>query len=131
MKVGDTITLAVLGREIDAKVAVLRKVDFAGFGASFPIVVDPAALAGAQPRRRGHRQGHAAGGTPRHPRPGRAVPQVNVISVREQLEAAADLFDRLALAIRGAAAVAALAGLLVLAGAIAAGRRRGPRRPRP
>ncbi len=46
---------------------------------------------------------------------------MNVISVREQLEAAANLFDRLALAIRGAAAVAGLAGLLVLVGAIAAG----------
>jgi putative ABC transport system permease protein len=46
-----------------------------------------------------------------------------VISVREQLDAAAALFDRLALAVRGAAAVAALAGLLVLAGAIAAGAR--------
>jgi putative ABC transport system permease protein len=44
-----------------------------------------------------------------------------VISVREQLEAASALFDRLALAVRGAAAVAALAGLLVLAGSIAAG----------
>ncbi len=37
-----------------------------------------------------------------------------MISVREQLEAATELFDRLALAVRGAAAVAALAGLLVL-----------------
>jgi putative ABC transport system permease protein len=46
-----------------------------------------------------------------------------VISVREQLDAAASLFDRLALAVRGAAAVAGLAGLLVLAGAIAAGAR--------
>jgi putative ABC transport system permease protein len=46
-----------------------------------------------------------------------------VISVREQLDAAAALFDRLALAVRGAAAVAGLAGLLVLAGAIAAGAR--------
>jgi len=44
--------------------------------------------------------------------------------IREQLEAAADLLARLALAIRGAGAVAALAGLLVLAGAIAAGARR-------
>ena len=51
---------------------------------------------------------------------GHAFPTVNVISVREQLEAASSLFDRLALAVRGAAAVAALAGLLVLAGAIAA-----------
>ena len=46
---------------------------------------------------------------------------MNVISVREQLEAAAGLFQRLTLAVRGAAAVAGLAGLLVLAGAIAAG----------
>jgi len=51
---------------------------------------------------------------------GASFPEVNVISVREQLESATQLFDRLALAVRGAAAVAALAGLLVLAGAIAA-----------
>ena len=52
----------------------------------------------------------------------RPFAEVNVISVREQLEAATGMFDRLALAVRGAAAVAALAGLLVLAGAIAASR---------
>ena len=54
---------------------------------------------------------------------GQSFPQVNVISVREQLEAATGLFDRLALAVRAAAGVAALAGVLVLAGAIAAGAR--------
>jgi putative ABC transport system permease protein len=47
-------------------------------------------------------------------------PEVNVISVRDQLETATALFNKVALAVRGAAAVAALAGLLVLAGAIAA-----------
>jgi putative ABC transport system permease protein len=52
---------------------------------------------------------------------GVSFPAVNVISVREQLTEAAALFDRLALAVRGAAAIAALAGLLVLVGAIAAG----------
>ena len=45
---------------------------------------------------------------------------MNIISVREQLEAATELFDRVALAVRGAAAVALMAALLVLAGAIAA-----------
>jgi putative ABC transport system permease protein len=45
---------------------------------------------------------------------------VNIFSVREALAAAADIFDRVSLAVRGAAAVAALAGILVLAGAIAA-----------
>jgi putative ABC transport system permease protein len=121
VKVGDQVTLAVLGREIDARVAVLRKVDFAGFGAGFPVVIDPAALAGAN-------LGDIAiaRATPAEERRatlalGGPFPQVNVVSVRDALAAAADLFDRLALAIRAAAAVAALAGLLVLAGAIAAG----------
>nr|MBA3812762.1 ABC transporter permease [Caulobacteraceae bacterium] len=115
VKVGDIITLAVLGREIDARVAVLRKVDFAGFGTSFPIVIDPAALAGANladvaiakaTRAEERRATLALGG---------GFPEVNVISVRDALEAAADLFESLALAIRGAAGVAAVAGLLVLA----------------
>lgn len=121
VKVGDEVSLAVLGRQIEAHVAVLRKVDFAGFGANFPIVLDPAALAGAnlgdvaiaRATRGEERRATLALGGP--------FPLVNVISVRDALEAASDLFDRLALAVRGAAAVAALAGLLVLAGAIAAG----------
>ena len=120
LKVGDSLTLEVLGRRIEVRIAALRKVDFAGFGANFPIVLDPAALAGADLRNvaiakttpaEEHRATLALG---------RNFPGVNVISVREALGAAADLFDRLALAIRGAAAVAGLAGLLVLAGAIAA-----------
>jgi putative ABC transport system permease protein len=120
LKVGDTITLEVLGRRLEARVAALRKIDFAGFGANVPLVLDPAALEGAELRNVA-----IARATPAEERRatqalGRAFPNVTVISVREALETAADLFDRLALAIRGAAAVAALAGLLVLAGAIAA-----------
>ncbi|MDP3748061.1 MAG: FtsX-like permease family protein [Phenylobacterium sp.] len=120
LKVGNLVTLSVLGREIEAKVAVLREVDVGGFGASFPLVLNPSALEGAElrhvaiakaSRAQEARVARALGG---------AFPEVNVISVREQLEAATDLFDRLALAIRGAAGVAALAGLLVLTGAIAA-----------
>ena len=121
LKVGDIITLSILGREIDARVAVLRKVDFGGFGASFPIVLDPAALAGADLRHVAIAKAGKAEEAAAIRQLGQSFPQVNVISVREQLEAATDLFSRLALAIRGAAAVAALAGLLVLTGAISAG----------
>ena len=120
LKVGDTMTLAVLGREIEAKVAVVRKVEFGAFGAAYPLVLDANALAGAAVS-----QVAIAKATPAQEAAvtralGVSFPEVNVISVREQLEAARDLFDRLALAVRGAAAVASLAGLLVLAGAIAA-----------
>lgn len=123
LKIGDAITLDLLGRHIDARVAAIRKVDFGGFGPDFTLVLDPAALAGANLR-----QVAIAKATPaEEARVTRALgagfPEVNVISVREQLEAAQQLFDRLTLAVRGAAAVAGLAGLLVLAGAIAAGAR--------
>lgn len=121
LKVGDTITLQVLGRELDARVAVLRKVEVGGFGSNFAIILDAEAIRGADPR-----SVAIARATPAEEQAltralGEDFREVNVISVREQLEAAATLFDRLALAIRGAAAVAGLAGLLVLIGAIAAG----------
>ncbi|CAN5288179.1 FtsX-like permease family protein [soil metagenome] len=121
LKVGDTITLQVLGREIDARVAALRKIDPAGFGSNFLVVLDAHAIAGANPR-----SVAIARATPTEEQAltqalGTDFREVNVISVREQLESAAKLFDRLALAIRGAAAVAGLAGLLVLVGAIASG----------
>jgi putative ABC transport system permease protein len=120
VRVGDTVSLLILGRQIDARVAVLRKVDFGGFGASFPLVLDPGALEGAVLRQVAIAKASKAQEAAVVRALGRDFPTVNVISVREQLEQATDLFDRLALAVRGAAAVAALAGLLVLAGAIAA-----------
>lgn len=121
LRVGDRLTVSILGRDIDARVAVLRKVDWGGFGPNFALIIDPQALAGAQLRG----VAIARMSKDREAALTRALgvdfPMVNVISVREQLEAAGALFDRLALAVRGAAAVAALAGLLVLAGSIAAG----------
>jgi putative ABC transport system permease protein len=123
LKVGEAISLDLLGRHIDARLAAIRKVDFGGFGPDFAVILDPAALAGASLR-----QVAIAKATPaEEARVTRALGAtfagVNVISVREQLDAAEQLFDRLTLAVRGAAAVAGLAGLLVLAGAIAAGAR--------
>ena len=121
LKVGDTLTLQVLGREMDARIAALRRIDPGGFGSNFLIVLNAGAIQGANPR-----SVAIARATPAEERAltrdlGEAFAEVNVISVREQLESAARLFDRLALAIRGAAAVAGLAGLLVLVGAIASG----------
>jgi len=123
LKVGDSVTLSILGRGIDARIAVLRKVEWGGFGPSFALIINPSALEGANL----HEVAIARANQIQEERVTRALginfAEVNVISVREQLEAATGLFDRLALAIRGAASVAALAGLLVLVGAIAAGAR--------
>jgi len=123
LKVGDMITLQILGREIDAQIAVLREVDWGGFGANFGVILNTGAIAGANPRHvaiaMASREEEAAVSQ----RLAAEFAGVNVISIRDQLEQAATLFDRLALAIRGAAAVAGAAGVLVLVGAIAAGAR--------
>jgi putative ABC transport system permease protein len=123
LKLGDALTVQVLGRDIDARVAALRKVDWGGFGPDFALVLDPHALEGAALRNVALAKMSKVQERALTRALGADFPAVNVISVREQLDSAAALFDRLALAVRGAAAVAALAGLLVLAGSIAAGAR--------
>ncbi len=118
LTVGDAITVSILGRDLEAHIAGLRKVEFGRFGASFPVVLDPASLAGANLR-----EIVLARTTPRQDDVivrtlGRVLPDVTIISVREQLQAIAGVFGQLAWATRGAAGVTALAGLLVLMGAI-------------
>ncbi len=121
VKLGDALTIEVLGVQLEATVTSLRQVDFGGFGPTFTLILDPNALAGAPLRQIAIAKASRAEEARATRALGGEFASVNVISVREQLESAAKLFDRLSLAIRGAAAVAALAGLLVLAGAIAAG----------
>ena len=123
LRVGDTITLSLLGRDIEARIAVLRRVSVGGFGPAFTVLVDSHALQGAVLTNVAIAKASRAQEETLLRALGADFADVNVISVREQLEAATGMFDRLALAIRGAASVAALAGLLVLVGAIAAGAR--------
>lgn len=118
---GARITLLILGREVEATLQGVRELEWGRFGTSFPVILTPSALEGAT-------LNNVAVGrlTPSEDAAltralGASFPQVNVISVREQLEIAASLFDQLAWAVRGAAGVAGAAGLLVLAGALAAG----------
>ena len=123
LKLGDSLSLSVLGRQIEARIAVIRRVDFGGFGPSFTVTLDPAALQGAVLTNVAIAKATPAQESAALHALAASFPEVNVISVREQLEAATGMFDRLALAVRGAASVAALSGLLVLAGAIASGAR--------
>jgi putative ABC transport system permease protein len=120
LRLGDKLTLQVLGRDIDVRIAALRKIEPGSFGAGFSLVLNPAALEGADLPNVAIAKGTKADEQAAVRALGQTFPQVNVISVREQLEAASDIFDRVALAVRCAAGVAALAGVLVLAGAIAA-----------
>ncbi len=123
IKLGDTLTVTALGQDIEAKVAAIRKVDVGGFGPGFQVILNAHAFDGAALRQVAIAKTDKAGEERVLKRLGSSFPEVNVISVREQLESATALFDKLALAVRAAAGVAGLAGVLVLAGAIAAGAR--------
>jgi putative ABC transport system permease protein len=126
IKVGDTLTVNVLGRNVTAKVANLRKVEWETLGINFVFIFSPNTLAGAP---------HAWIATLTMPKATpadeariltavtRDFPAVTTIRVKEALEVVNRLVGQLATAIRAAAGLALLASVLVLAGALAAGNR--------
>ncbi len=123
LKVGDMITVNVLGRDISLKIANLRNVDFSNARMNFIMIVSPGVLETAP-------HSHLATARismDREDDVERLVtnkfPNVSVVRVREALETANDLIQQLAGGIRAASFVTLLTGLLVLAGALAAGHR--------
>lgn len=122
LAVGDTLTVSVLGREIPARIASLRKIDWETMGFNYMMVFPPSTLAGAP-----HTLAGAISLPPeRETASARAIlaafPGVSVISVREVLGQARTLLDQMALAVLAAASVTLLAGMAVLTGAVAAAR---------
>jgi putative ABC transport system permease protein len=127
LAIGDTITANVLGRNIAARIANLRELDWESLSINFVLVFSPNALAGAP---------HAHIATLRLPEgSGRdqeravlsavteAFPGITTISVRDAIEAVNAIVSDLALAVRIAASLALVISMLVLGGALAAGHR--------
>ena len=122
--VGDTLTFNVLGRRITAEIHNLRAIDWSRIRAEFATIFAPGALEDAP-------QTHVAavGVTAEaEDRLHRAVTDrfanVSAVRVRDVLETVADVFSRIATAVRASASITVAAGFLVLAGAVAAGYRR-------
>lgn len=127
VKLGDVVTMNVLGRNVTAKVANLRKVNWRSMGINFVFVLTPNTFAGA-PHMFLATAVFPQGGTAEQElnvlqKVAQAFPTVTSIRVKDTLEAVARITDQLAFAIRGATSIALLSAILVLAGAIAAGQR--------
>ena len=123
LKIGDAMTLNVLGREIPARIANLRKVDFTTGGQNFVLVLSPGLIDKAP---------HSFLATVRvDPREENAMyrtvtdrfPNVSTVRVKDAIAEVDTLLQQLSQGIRAASLVTILAGLLVLAGTIAAGAR--------
>ena len=126
LKLGDTLTVNVLGREITAKIANLRKVNWRSFGINFVFVFSPATFTGAPFTA----LATAAFATPDPVRDlallkqvTTAFPTVTAVLVKDVLDAVDGMLNKLAFGIRGASSVALAAAIMVLAGALAAGER--------
>ena len=124
LDIGDTITVNVLGREITATVRNLRQVDWGSLGINFVLVFDPNTLKPAP-----HTYIATADTTPEAEEVlYRAVTDtfanVTAVRMKEALELVNDILIKIGAAVRGVALVTLVAGVLVLAGAMAAGQSR-------
>ncbi|WP_438279050.1 ABC transporter permease [Nitrobacter sp.] len=126
LKLGDTVVVNVLGRDVTATISNMRSVDWQSLGINFVLVFSPNAFRGAP---------HTHIATLTEPHNGAvedaaiikavagAFPMVTSVRVREALETIGTVVANLVLAIRGASAVTLISAILVLGGALAAGHR--------
>jgi putative ABC transport system permease protein len=123
LKIGDRITVTVLGVDVPARIAALRKIDWGGLGLNFAIVFSPGYIEEAPhsllasvysaPARDGAVAREVAS----------ALPSVTMIRVGDLIAQIGVALGQIALAIRAAGAVTVAAGIAVLVGAVAASSR--------
>ncbi len=124
LRLGDIITVSVLGVEKTARVANFRRLDWESMGFNYVFVFSPNTLADA-PHNVAATVAFPAGAAPGSTLLrdlARAFPSSSVIEVGPILQEARTILDQVSLAILAAASVAVLAGVAVLLGAIAAAR---------
>jgi len=127
LKLGDSITVNVLGRNVTARIANLRDVDWESLGINFVLVFSPGAFAGA-PHTDIATLTFADGGTTREEAAmikalAEAFPTVSAVRVKDALDAVDHIVGNLLLALSAASAVTLVAAALVLGGALAASQR--------
>ncbi len=122
--IGDTLEINVLGREVEAKIANLRLIDWNTLGINFVIVFSPGWLEAAPQTHIATTHLDAASESALEAAVTDQFPNVSAIRVREVLANLNSVLAKIGTAVRGVAALAIGAGTLVLAGAIAASHRR-------
>ncbi len=126
LKIGDTVTVNVLGRNITARIANLREVQWESMAINFVMVFSPNTFVGAphswlatllDSNATSAEEASLLNAVTR------AYPAVTTVRVKDALDIVNRIVAQLGTAIRAAASVALIASILVLAGALAAGNR--------
>ena len=125
VKIGDTITVNVLGKRFKATIANLRKVEWRSMAINFVLVFSPNTFEKAP-------HAHLATVTweedstfeqeqSLHRAVARKFPTVTTVNVKNAINQVNELLSQLAWAIRGVSSITLIASILVLGGALAAG----------
>jgi putative ABC transport system permease protein len=127
LKIGDTITVNVLGRNVTARIANLRAVDWENLGINFVMVFAPGTFEAA-PHADIATLTFADGGTTAEETAlikvlADAFPTVTAVRVKDALDTLDALVTNLVLALRGASSITLIAAAFVLGGALAASQR--------
>jgi putative ABC transport system permease protein len=124
LKIGDQLTVNILGREITGRIASLREIDWSRLDINFVMVFSPGMISGAP-------QTHIATVRVDPDRESALVtelaaryPNISAIRVKDAISTATRILDAVGWAVRAAAAIALAVGALVLAGAMASGQQR-------
>lgn len=122
--VGDTLTINILGREVEARIANLRAIDWTTLGINFTLIFAPGTLEGAPQTHIATAQVVPAAEDAVE----RAVTQrfanVSTIRIKDALATVDRMLGQIGAAARATAGLTLLAGILVLAGAVMASHRR-------
>jgi putative ABC transport system permease protein len=123
LRLGDRMVLNVLGREIEGTIASFRKVDFTTGGQNFIIVVSPEPVAHAPHSFLATVRVDPQEEEPLYRAVTDAFPNISTVRVKDAIAQVDSLLQELSDGVRAASLLTILSGLLVLAGAIAAGSR--------
>lgn len=126
LKIGDTVTVNVLGRDVTARIASFRQVEWETMGINFVMVFSPDTFAGAPHSWLATLTDRTATATDDARLLNavtRAYPAVTSVRVKDALDIVNRLVGQIGTAIRAAAGVALISSVLVLAGALAASNR--------
>jgi putative ABC transport system permease protein len=121
LEIGDTVTVNVLGRDITATLANTRHVNWRSLQINFAMVFSPNALSGAPHANIVTVSTDEATESAMLSAVANAFPTVTAVRVRDVLAAVDELMAKLIVGVRAASAVTFVTGILVLAGALAAG----------
>ncbi len=121
LKIGDTITVSVLGVDVEAKIGNLRKVYWESMGFNFALVYAPGTLEGAPHSFMATVEADGPAEAQLYKNITNAFPTVSAIRMKEVFTSVGVLLTKIGAAVRATGIITVVAGVLVLIGAIAAG----------